>query len=238
MALLVTWLLAGALAAATAGARLGLVGAVLLTQVVLVIGWLMAARVRAAIGVGAVALLAAVGCDLAILFSHDHTTLGPVAGILGCTVLAAMAVQLGRRGGRGDLVPSLAATVAAATCAVAVTAYLPTRSLNSGRDLVLTGLAAIAAAALPFLLPGPVWLRAILGFVFGSAAAIAVGTAALTASQGAALGVAAAGLTVAVRAGLQGLPPGARFGRAALEGALPLAVAAPAVYVIGRVLVS
>jgi hypothetical protein len=228
------------MAAGAAGGRTALVLAVLLAQIACVVGWFGSLPVRASVAAPVVALLAALGADLAVLLSTDHTTLGPVVGVLGCTVLAAMAVQLFRRGERTDLTASLAATVAAATFAVAGVAYLPALGLTSGRDLVLVGLAAVAASALPFALPGPVWLHGALGLAAGVGAAAIIGATEATLGSGTALamGIVVACLAVVTRAGVRLGATGNRWAATVLEASIPVVIVAPVVYVVGSVLVT
>ncbi len=222
-------------AALSVAALLGpwpLAAAVLVVQVVIMISWLEAIGAPGGRGAQVVVLAVAVAADL-VLVVPSATRPGLVLAPLGLSVLAVVGHQLARRGGRLRVVRSLTATSSAAVLVAFVAMLIPLARLDSGDQLVIAGLLAAGLCALVVPLPVPGWATAVLSVVAGAACAAGVGAAgSLGGMPGAALGASAA-LAAAVGAGVARV---ADRSVPALAAALPLATAAPVVYLLGRAL--
>ena len=121
--------------------------AVLLVQGLLVAGWFPALRVPGAAGGQVVVGAAAVAADLAVLAADETRPLEHVAAVLGLALLAALAHQLVRRDGRVELTASLTATGAAAVLTGLAAAWLALDVSRAGTGLLVLAAAAAAAAA-------------------------------------------------------------------------------------------
>ncbi|NUU23406.1 MAG: hypothetical protein HOV68_18125, partial [Streptomycetaceae bacterium] len=235
-ALLTTGLAGVLLVSALAGGGAAVAG-VLFLQVLTAAGWFRLHGMWPARQGIALAVLAGVAADVSVLLAGNDALAilpGVLAGVLGVVLLQ----QLARRDGRPELMPALTVTASAALLTVLDVMYvLAARVEGPGvKDgaLVVVGVAAVAAAVLPasLPLPGPV------GSVIGLAAATGVGVAA-----GSALHLESASLLLGVGAGTMGLlgrraagyDHPSRFVHMTAGVALPLALAAPAVYLLGRV---
>ncbi len=212
--------------------------AVLLTQGLLVAGWFPALRVPGAAGGRVVVGAAAVAADVAVLAADETRPLEHVAPVLALALLAALAHQLVRRDGRVELSASLTATGAAAVLAGLAAAWLALDVSRAGTDLLVLAAVAAAAPVLADLATGAVglarWVGALVAVVVTGLAAVAVAastdvsvTVALTAGAG---GAVAARLAVLLANRAAGPHP-------LLTAALPAVLVAPAVYLLGRVLV-
>jgi hypothetical protein len=213
------------------------VAGVLLLQVLTAAGWFRLHGMWPARQGIALAVAAGGGADAAVLLAGDDA-LAILPGVLAAVLAVALLQQLVRRDGRPELMPALTVTASAALLTVLdVMFVLAARVEGPGvRDgaLVVLGAAAVAAAVLPasLPLPGPV------GTVIGLAAAAGVGAAA-----GSALHLQSTAVVLGIGAGTMGLlgrraagyDHPSRFVHMTAGVALPLAVAAPAVYLLGRV---
>jgi molybdopterin converting factor small subunit len=231
----------------TLGAGVGrevLVVALAVVQLALLAGWWSALRVPGRAGGLLLGAVVALLSDALVLAAG--TSPAPVPRVLGAAVLGLFAVQLARRDGRPALVGSL--TAGAAACAVVglAAALLAAADLPDGTSLVAaTALAAGVAAALAGL---AATARAGVGRAMGVVAALAVAVAAGAAAGGigsvgplvgALLGL-AAGAVGALGQALAALLPGHRaepVPTLAASAALPVLLAAPLAYVLGRLLV-
>jgi hypothetical protein len=252
---------AGLLVLASAAGPWALFVGVLVAMAVLLVG---AARVVSVPLAGpATALALAAGALAAVLavLDPDAPDLGVLAPVLGMALLAAIALQLGRRRGRDQLTGSLTFTVTATVLAGLLVTWVVLRSAPHGVVSVGVGLAGVGVVALAEALPGsrPIWR--LVGIIGAAAAGAALASlevvrdaappvnvmvlAALTALL-AATGCAVvdrveqeAGATPGRRArhASGSAPLGLDTGVVALRTALPLAIAAPAAYVLGRILV-
>ncbi|HEU4676155.1 MAG TPA: MoaD/ThiS family protein [Motilibacteraceae bacterium] len=221
-----------------------LVVALAVVQLALLAGWWSALRVPGRTGgllLGALVALLADGLVLAAGSSP-----APVPRVLGAAMLGLFAVQLARRDGRPDLVGSLTAGAAACALVGLSAALLAAGDLPDGTSLVAaTALAAGGAAALAGLAGAA---RSGAGRVLGVVAALAVAVGAGAAAGGigsvgplvgALLGL-AAGAVGALGQALGALLPGHRvepIPTLAAAAALPVLLAAPLAYVLGRLLV-
>jgi len=215
-----------------------LVLAVLLAQGLFVAGWFPALRVAGAAGGRIVVAATAVGADAAVLAADDTRPLEHVAPVLALALLAALLHQLVRRDGRVELTTSLTATGAAAVLAGLGSAWLALDVSRDGTGLLV--IAAIAGAAPPVLdlaaraVKAPLWVGVLAAAVVTGLAAVAVaGVASVTLAVALAAGSAGA---VAARLAVV-LADRTRAPHPLLGAALPALLVAPAVYLLGRVLV-
>jgi len=219
-----------------------LLAALVVTQAVVVATWHRCLGVPGGVGGAAVAGAAAVAADVLVLDGAGDQPLSSVPAVLALAVLAALVHQLARRDGRDRLTASLTATVSLAALAALGSAYVASLDVEHGPGLVST--AGVAAA----LVVAGVFARRRSGasnrydivVVPAAGAASAVVMVALEGLEvGPALAVAGVSALVAwVATVLVARAPGSgsREG-AALGAALPILVAGPAAYVLGRLLV-
>lgn len=212
-----------------------LVLAVALVQGAFAVRWFAALQVLGArAGVGLV-IAAGIAADFTVLVGDDARPMGWVPAVLGVGLLGALAIQLFRRDGRADLTASLVATGSALVIVAAAVGWLGLETVDDGLVLV----ASVAAASVPVLdaagRAGEAsrWLAYLTAFLLAGVAALAV-AAASDLGVWPALGCAAAAAVAArVSAVLAArvaapVPP--------LSASLPLVLAAPAAYVVARVL--
>jgi hypothetical protein len=245
---MMTSLLSAALVAVLAlAAGLGrpfLGAGVVAVQVLFTLGGVRPAAVPAA-KVGAwLALLVSVGA-LVWLVADDTSELWPVATFLGPALVVAFLIQLGRRDGRPALATSLTLTVAACALALLPVAWVALRGAEGGVHAVWLGLLGVGVVGLFELLPAPVAVRRSFGvLVAGALAATVVATGVVTAVMPAVGGVVvttfaaltAAAAVAAVDRVAEEVGDGESGVVAPLRLTLPVVVAAPVVYVLGRVL--
>jgi hypothetical protein len=215
-----------------------LVLAVLLAQGLFAAGWFAGLRVPSPRGGLVVVAAAGAGADIAVLAGDDTRPLAHVAPVLGLALLAAFAHQLLRRDGRVELTVSLTATGTAAVLAGLASAWLALDVSPHGDGLLVV--AAVAAAA-------PAVIDLVAGLVSGPRWVAAVAAAAVTLlASGLVAGSTEVGTPVALAAGAGGavaarlaalLAERAPTPQVLLTAALPAALVAPVVYLLGRVLV-
>ena len=212
--------------------------AVLLVQGILVVGWFPALRVPGAAGGQVVVGSVAVAADIAVLAADETRPLEHVAAVLGLALLAALAHQLVRRDGRVELTASLTATGAAAVLTGLAAAWLALDVSRAGTGLLVLAAAAAAAAPLADMAAGPAGLGRWVGFL-GAAAATGLAAVAVAATTSVSLAAAlAAGAGGAITARLAVLLANRAVApHPLLSAALPAVLVAPAVYLLGRVLV-
>jgi len=219
-----------------------LLAALVVTQAVVVATWHRCLGVPGAAGGAAVAGATAVAADVLVLDGSSDQPLSSVPAVLALAVLAALVHQLARRDGRDRLTASLTATVSLAALAALGSAYVASLDLEQGPGLVSA--AGVAAA----LVVAGVFARRRSGasrrydivVVPAAGAASAVVMVALEGLEvGPALAVSGVSALVAwVASVLVARAPGSgsREG-AALGAGLPMLVAGPVAYVLGRLLV-
>jgi hypothetical protein len=215
-----------------------LLPAVLLTQVLLAVAWFPALRATSPLGGRIVVLGAAAAADVAVLAADETRPMEHVTPVLAVAMLAALAHQLARRDGRGELTTSLTATGAATVFACLGSAWLALDVSREGTGLLVVGAVAAAAPAVVELgrsrlgrsrWAGAVWAAAVTGV---AAAAVAETT---DISLPVAL-AAGAGAVVAARLAML-LAERAPVPHPLLPAALPPVLVAPVVYLLGRLLV-
>ncbi len=249
MAALLVLVGTGLLAVAAYAGPVPLALAVAFVQIVVIVGWFAVFDVPGRRGGTIVAAAAAVVADGLLLVEAlrtDEPDIAPVAGTLGLAVLAAFVHQIARRGGRPEVVASITATLTVTAVAVLGSLLLPAAGDGgSATAVVVVVVGAGVATALTQLARTTAWVTAGIGLVAGAAVGAGIGAMsdAVGVAAGAALGAVAAilallGATVARfalhDASKEGVEPILRY---AVPALLPLLLAAPAAYVVGRVLV-
>ena len=230
--------LAGALVLGGVIDPLVLLPAVLLTQVLLAVAWFPALRATSPLGGRVVVLAAAAAADVAVLAADETRPMEHVAPVLALAMLAALAHQLARRDGRGELTTSLTATGAATVFACLGSAWLALDVSREGTGLLVVGAVAAAAPAVVELgrsrLGRPRWAGAVwAAAVTGVAAAAVAETTDVSLPVALAAG---AGAVVAARLAML-LAERAPAPHPLLPAALPPVLVAPVVYLLGRLLV-
>ncbi len=253
-----TVVLAVAVALSAFAGAVPLALAVLLVQAVLVLAWPRALALPAAVSTVVVAASAAAAADALLVRDVGSRPLEPVAGVLGLVLIAALLAQLARRDGRERLVESLTATVTLGTLAVLPALYLTATTERVGAVAVALTVAGVAVGALPGAVPGPVSARLAAGVLLGAVAGALLAEP-LSAATGDRSGIGALDVPatdggwlggVGGFAGVVGayggrLAPvtdrpvgGGRAAGLATTAALPVALAAPAAYALGRILLA
>ena len=215
-----------------------LLPAVLLTQVLLAVAWFPALRATSPLGGRIVVLGAAVAADVAVLAADETRPMEHVTPVLAVAMLAALAHQLARRDGRGELTTSLTATGAATVFACLGSAWLALDVSREGTGLLVVGAVAAAVPAVVELarsrLGRPRWAGAVwAAAVTGVAAAAVAETTDISLPVALAAG---AGAVVAARLAML-LAERAPVPHPLLPAALPPVLVAPVVYLLGRLLV-
>lgn len=227
-----------ALAGGAQAGRPALVAVLVPVQAALALAWL--AYVGAPAQLSGALLAGGAGLAGDVLAARRATeVVGALAGVLALCVVAAVAVQLLRRR-RLAVTEALAAHVSGVLLCVSPALLVGLCGGNIGRDAAVAGLVGLAAGALVgrplgVLLRRPALAtdRGLAGLL-GWAGAAALAAGALLGRDGLLLGAAAggcAGLTDLAGAGVAD-----RLRALLLGAALPVAAAAPAIYVLGRVL--
>ncbi|MEU5329001.1 hypothetical protein [Streptomyces parvus] len=203
---------------------------VVLLQAVTAAGWFRLNGMWPARQGIALAFAGGLVADVALLVAgREH---GPAAllGTLGVWVLLTVVLQLRSHAGSDERMYGLMATVVSASLAVLAGGFLA-----ADPDAVVVGGAAVAAAALVRALPLPGAASLVLALVTGVGAGLVFGNTTGIGPQGTLLGLAAAGCAlIGLRVASYDYP--SRFVHMTAGVALPLTLAAPAVYVVGRAL--
>ncbi|MFB6605637.1 hypothetical protein ACFCXR_29920 [Streptomyces noursei] len=225
-----TALLALLLALAAPVARPLLVVPVVLLQAVTAAGWFRLNGMWPARQGIALAFLGGLATDAGLLATpHEDAPLVAI-GTLGVWCLLVIVLQLRNRGSADERMYALTAGLASSALAVLAAGHLA-----ADPDAVVVGAAAVALATLARALPLPGPLSLVLGLLAGAGAGIAAGQLTGMGTTGALLGLVAGGCAlVGLRVASYDYP--SRFVHMTAGVALPLALAAPAVYVLGRAL--
>ncbi|CAL9539586.1 hypothetical protein [Streptomyces sp. enrichment culture] len=176
----------------------------------------------------ALGFLGALAADAALLVSDRSPA--AILGTLGVWVLLSLVLQLRSHADPDERMYGLMATIAAAALAVVAGGYLA-----ADADAVAVGGIAVAVAAVARALPLPTPASVVVALLAAAGAGIAVGSATDFGASGALLGAGAAVCAlIGLRVAAYDYP--SRFVHFTAGVALPLAAAAPAVYVLGRAL--
>ncbi|MFD8660865.1 hypothetical protein ACFV1V_19860 [Streptomyces globisporus] len=203
---------------------------VVLLQAVTAAGWFRLNGMWPARQGIALAFAGGLVADVALLVAgREH---GPAAllGTLGVWVLLTVVLQLRSHAGADERMYGLMATVVSVSLAVLAGAFLA-----AAPDAVVVGGAAVAAATLVRALPLPGAASLVMALVAGLGTGLVFGNSTDVGQQGTLLGLAAAGCAlIGLRVASYDYP--SRFVHMTAGVALPLTLAAPAVYLVGRAL--
>jgi hypothetical protein len=237
---------AAVLIGGNASGRPALAVSIVLVQIAFAAGWLLtfAASVDAAVLV----LIALVITDVVLLRTRSASG-GSIAGVIGLSVIGVLFRQLLRRDPRG-VTAAVSLTLGAIMLGAAPALLLPLRELPVGRTAGFVALLASAAALVVARLPAaPDVPRRLLALAVGVVAALlcGLGKGGLSTGHAVALGAGCA-VTVLLADRLLVLvaadasSPGDHRARvtalsnAVVAGILPLALACPVAYLVGRVI--
>jgi hypothetical protein len=262
--------LAGVLASMVS--QSALLAPVLIAQGLLVVGWYAVLGVPGRDLGALLAIAAGLTGDIAMVGRGGDPSIGPLAGVLGAGVAAAIAVQLVRTDGRDRVTASLTATVSAVVLSLLAATLVAERGATHGQTVTVVAVLATGAATAVLAAPLPPALAEAPAFgaavVLGTVAGVIAGdmdtweVAVLAASAGAlavagrraaayvawdlthpdppeAAAAVGAGRAASRAARRSAAREARRSGEAILVvgSALPVVLAAPASYVLGRLLV-
>ncbi|MFH9860105.1 hypothetical protein [Streptomyces sp. NPDC017202] len=178
----------------------------------------------------ALAFLGALVSDVALLAAGRENAPAAILGTLGVWVLLCLVLQLRSHADPDERMYGLMATVVSAALAILATGHL-----GADPDAVTVGAAAVAVAVVARALPLPTPVSVVVALLAAAGAGIAVGGMTGLGAEGALLGAGAAACAlIGHRVASYDYP--SRFVHFTAGVALPLAAAAPAVYVLGRAL--
>ncbi|GGK91053.1 hypothetical protein GCM10010094_60040 [Streptomyces flaveus] len=221
----------GALLAGTAAiGEYALLVPLVILQAVTAAGWFRLNGMWPARQGIAVAFAGALTADAVLLTAGRENAPAAILGTLGIWVLLALVLQLRSHAEPDERMYGLMATVASAALAIVATGHLA-----AAADAVTVGAVAVAAAILARALPLPTPASLLVALL--AAAGMGLGLGALTdlGTGGALLG-AAAGASALIGHRVASYDYPSRFVHFTAGVALPLAAAAPAVYLLGRAL--
>ncbi|MFE2536514.1 hypothetical protein [Streptomyces sp. NPDC059371] len=225
-----TALLALLLSGTAAIGEYALVVPLVLLQAVTAAGWFRLNGMWPARQGIALAFLGAVTADVALLAAGRENAPAAILGTLGVWVLLTLVLQLRSHADPDTRMYGLMATVVSAALAIIATGHLAAEP-----DAVTVGAAAVAAAILARALPLPTAASVVVALLAATGAGIAVGGMTDLGTQGAFLGL-GAGVCALIGHRVASYDYPSRFVHFTAGVALPLAAAAPAVYLLGRAL--
>ncbi|MFF3652247.1 hypothetical protein ACFYXV_26835 [Streptomyces sp. NPDC002181] len=217
------------LAGAAAVGELALLGPLIVLQALTAAGWFRLNGMWPARQGIALAFLGALVADAAVLAVDDAYGPGAIIGTLGAWVLLTLVLQLRSHADPDERMYGLMASVASAALAIVCAGYLA-----AGSAAVSVGAAAVAVAVFARALPLPTPASVGVSLAAATGAGIAVGGLTSVGVGGALLGL-AAGVCALIGLRVAAYDYPSKFVHMTAGVALPLAAAAPAVYLIGRV---
>ncbi|MGW6268006.1 hypothetical protein [Streptomyces sp. NPDC055060] len=176
----------------------------------------------------ALAFLGGVVADVALLVTGKANGPAAILGTLGVWVLLVLVLQLRSRASADERMYGLTATVVSAALAIIAAGHLA-----AAADAVTVGGIAVAVAVIARALPLPTPASVVVALLAAAGAGVAVGGATDFGSKGALLGL-GAGACALIGHRVASYDYPSRFVHMTAGVALPLAAAAPAVYVLGR----
>ncbi|MFF3753881.1 hypothetical protein ACFYYH_26015 [Streptomyces sp. NPDC002018] len=178
----------------------------------------------------ALAFLGGITADVALLAVADEYAVAAILGTLGVWVLLTVVLQLRSRAGADERMEGLMATVVSAALTIIATGHLAALP-----DAVVVGGAAVAATTVVRALPLPGAASVVVSLLVAAGAGAVVGGMTDLGGAGTLLGLGAGVCAlIGLRAASYDYP--SRFVHMTAGVALPLTAAAPAVYLLGRVL--
>lgn len=227
---LVTAVLAVLLAVAAPVARPVLAVPVLLLQAVTAAGWFRLNGMWPARQGIALAFLGGVVADAGLLVTDTAKAPTVLLGTLGVWLLLVIVLQLRSNASPDERLYGLTSATASTALTVVAAGHLASDS-----DAVVVGALSVAAAALARALPLPSFAAPIVALAAAAGAGVAGGQLTGLGPSAALLGL-AAGVCALIGLRVASYDYPSRFVHMTAGVALPLTLAAPAVYVLGRVL--
>ncbi|MFE5024298.1 hypothetical protein ACFRAO_13465 [Streptomyces sp. NPDC056656] len=224
-----TALLGLLLAGGAAVGQYALLVPLVLLQVVTAAGWFRLNGMWPARQGIALAFAGGLAADAALLVTGREHAPAAILGTLGVWVLLTLVLQLRSHASPDERMYGLMATVASAALAIVATGHLA-----ADPDAVTVGAVAVAVAVLARALPLPTPASVAVALLAAAGAGIAAGGLTDMGSKGALLGL-GAGVCALIGHRVASYDYPSRFVHMTAGVALPLAVAAPAVYLLGRV---
>ncbi|WP_058045699.1 hypothetical protein [Streptomyces roseifaciens] len=227
---LITTALAALLALTAPLGQFALAVPLVLLQAVTAAGWFRLNGMWPARQGIALAFLGGVAADIGMLATDSVQAPTVVIGTLGVWMLLVLVLQLRSHASPDERLYGLTAAAAASAVTVLAAGHLAASS-----DAVVVGATAVAAAALARALPLPSLAAPVVALLAAAGSGVATGGLTDLGTSAALLGLAAGACAlVGLRVASYDYP--SRFVHMTAGVALPLAAAAPAVYVLGRVL--
>ncbi|MGP3983442.1 hypothetical protein [Streptomyces sp. KR80] len=212
-------------------ARPALAAAVVLLQAVTAAGWYRLNGMWPARQGIALAFAGGVTTDIALLATGREHAPTVALGTLGIWCLLVLILQLRTPSSADERLYALTAGVASTAFTVLAAGHLAASAASE--DAVVIGAAAVAVATVTRALRLPPYLSPVLALIAATGAGVAVGGLLGASASGALLGAAAGGCAlIGLRVASYDYP--SRFVHLTAGVALPLAMAAPAVYILGR----
>ncbi|WUH91813.1 hypothetical protein OG900_17965 [Streptomyces sp. NBC_00433] len=225
------------LAGGAALGKPGLTVVLVLLQAVTAAGWFRLNGMWPARQGIVLAFLAGVTADAAMLAADGGHAPEVAAGTLGVWLLLVLVLQLRHHGSADERLSSLTATSASTLITVLACGYLAAAVSDAGKDPVVAGAVAVAAATLVRALPLPGEPLSVAGALLAAAAtgALTGGGGGLGTGDGILLAVSCGACAlIGLRVASYDFP--SRFVHFTAGVALPLTAAAPVVYALGRAL--
>ncbi|WP_329572554.1 hypothetical protein [Streptomyces sp. NBC_01361] len=224
-----TALLGLLLAGGAAVGQYALLVPLVLLQAVTAAGWFRLNGMWPARQGIALAFAGGLAADAALLVTGRENAPAAILGTLGVWVLLTLVLQLRSHAAPDERMYGLMATVASAALAIVATGHLA-----ADPDAVTVGAVAVAVAVLARALPLPTPASVAVALLAAAGAGIAAGGMTDMGSKGALLGL-GAGVCALIGHRVASYDYPSRFVHMTAGVALPLAAAAPAVYLLGRV---
>ncbi|MGW6025088.1 hypothetical protein [Streptomyces sp. NPDC055214] len=216
------------LAGTAAVGQYALLVPLILLQAVTAAGWFRLNGMWPARQGIALAFMGGVVADIVLLVTGKENAPAAILGTLGVWVLLVLVLQLRSRASADERMAGLMATVASAALAIIATGHLA-----ASGDAVTVGGIAVAVAVIARALPLPTPASVVVALLAAAGAGIAVGGMTDFGSKGALLGL-GAGVCALIGHRVASYDYPSRFVHMTAGVALPLAAAAPAVYLLGR----
>ncbi|MGK5729619.1 hypothetical protein [Streptomyces sp. URMC 124] len=227
---LVTTVLAALLALTAPLGQFALAVPLVLLQAVTAAGWFRLNGMWPARQGIALAFLGGVAADIGMLATESVQAPTVVIGTLGVWILLVIVLQLRSHASPDERLYGLTAAAGSSALTVIAAGHLAASS-----DAVVVGATAVAAAALARALPLPSFAAPVVALLAAAGSGVATGGLTDLGTSAALLGLAAGACAlIGLRVASYDYP--SRFVHMTAGVALPLAAAAPAVYVLGRVL--
>ncbi|MGJ5826909.1 hypothetical protein [Streptomyces ossamyceticus] len=227
---LITAVLGLLLAGAAAIGEYALAVPLVILQAVTAAGWFRLNGMWPARQGIVLAFAGALAADAALFAAGREHAPAAILGTLGVWVLLGIVLGLRSHADPDERMYGLMATIASAALAIIATGYLA-----AAADAVTVGGVAVAVAVVARALPLPTAASVVVALLAAAGAGFAVGEVIDLGGSGALLG-AGAGLCALVGHRVAGYDYPSRFVHFTAGVALPLAAAAPAVYLLGRAL--